>query len=205
MAGILILIIFSAYLMLAFWLMDKAKTFRKKGLMLMLLILIPTADEIYYAKKLNNYCENIAGLRLNKKIPINAGIYFGRWSGALYFDKKLLNFVEYESGLKQKLYRLTRNSSNKTKKELAVKVESQYRYLFIKEKKTPFLIQTHRIEDIKTMIMASEYKTVAYYGGWFRRVLLGGLSDSGPTKVAGCVEQKPFSPMFELFKKSISK
>ena len=53
-------------------------------------------------------------------------------------------------------------------------------------------------------VITSEFRNVAYYGGWFQRKLLGKLSDSGPTLVADCGLEKTSSPVIELLKKSIS-
>jgi len=203
MAGILLLIIFSAYLMLAFWLMDKAKTFRKKGLILILLILIPTADEIYYSYKLSNLCQSEAGLRVNTPIPHTAGIYFGHWSAELYFKKLNLNLVEWNVGRKQELNRLSRDSSGEIKREQIKDITSQYLYSYNREMLYPFLYTAVRLTNIESKAVASEFKNVVYYGGWFRQKLLGSLADSGPTMVKDCGFDKNSTPTLELLKNGI--
>jgi len=54
------------------------------------------------------------------------------------------------------------------------------------EKFGPFLESELLIVHIETGEILGQLKDLNFYGGWFRRRLLGGLADSGPTRVADC-------------------
>ena len=186
MAGLLLIAIFIGYLFLAFYLFNKCKTVWKKITLISILILIPTADEFYYAHKLNNYCENEAGFKIYKHVSRKEGLVDRLAYFPEYLNTKLVGYVERYDEISKETYRFERQADGSIKKKNIGHLTAPYQFVRNQKKSGTFIESELQVLDRNTGEVVGELKDLNFYGGWFRHGLLGSLSDSGGTLISDC-------------------
>jgi len=205
MAGLLLILLFAAYLLLAFWLIDKINPLWKKGLVLMLLILIPTADEIYYSYKLKSYCETEAGLKIYKQVSRKMGLVDPSAYIPSYLKSKLVSYVERYDENSKKTYRFERQEDGTINKLFLSKLTAPYEFVRNEKHTGAFLESELKVFNRETGEILGKLNDLNYYGGWFRHGLLGKLSDSGGNRISDCGISEAAIGKIELINKVFSK
>ena len=205
MAGLLLIFLFACYLMLAFWLIGKVKYLWKKTIIIITLILIPTADEFYYKYKLKMYCENEAGLKIYKQVSRNEGLVDRDAFIPDYLKYFLVGFVERYDDISKITYRFERQLDGSINKISIKYLTAPYEFKRKKMKSGAFIEKELQVLDRKSGEVLGKLSDLNYYGGWFNRNLLGSLSDSGPTLKSDCGISDSIKWKSELINKVFSK
>ncbi len=193
MSGLLLIVLMFGYAALTIWLLVKVKALWGKATVLTIAILIPIADDIYYHKRLEVYCMSDAGYKIIGLGSKNLGIFHGSnvASGAPmpdYLNLVPVSFVEFYSNTGGKLFRHERINDGVIQTVEIKSVTASYEFIEnTKEYKSDvFTVTEMMVVHRQTGKPLGVLKNMNYYGGWVHRVLLGNLSDSGPTLVKDC-------------------
>lgn len=188
MYGLLFLIIGGFYFAVVAGLLFWVKPKWGKGLVLVVAILIPNADDWYYRYDLAQYCKNEAGFRVYQQVSHKEGLVD---QAMIYGDDFLKSipvaYVEWpeKHGDKVSVYwrsdRLPDSSVSKPYK--VSQYSASYESVRIEKKLPPYTEVKQQVQNRKDGTVLGELKGLFYYGGWYPRLLVGtgGL-------VAGCAE-----------------
>ena len=94
MSGLLILALTVGYAALTIWLLVKVRPLWGKATMLVAIILIPVADELYYYRQLGAYCKTEAGFHTYKQVSRRAGLVDNTIFGIRSMKSYPLDIVE---------------------------------------------------------------------------------------------------------------
>ena len=170
MAGLLVLSVIVGYLFLGKWLLGHAKTRPIKLLVLVGLILFPTADAIYGRIKLKQLCAAEGGMKITKVINDVEGFYdeFSPLQGLV--SDGVYKFIEGD--LKGKFYRFSLDQNGKLRREDNVKPISQFGYKIISDEPTnTYQYVRNIVYEISTNQELGRKTYIAYHGGWVERFI----------------------------------
>lgn len=205
MAGLLLLTVMAGYITLTVWLFVKVEPLWGKSLVLIAAFLIPTADAMYYRRQLDAYCKTEAGYKVYAHASKGAVIVDNAITRSDYMKSYPLDIVEAKDevsitneGVLYELYRFERQADGSIK-GINIKTLTAPYELIRKEKDTgSFLKLDIFIVDRQTGEKLGLFSNLYYYGGWYRRNLLGSLADSGKTLVADCGYEGQTAPEIAL-------
>lgn len=188
MSGLLLIVLFVGYISLVIRFFIKVKPLWGKAGVLVAAILIPTADDFYYRQKLDVYCESEAGYKIYEHASKKSGLVHQRdWKGSPdYLDLVSVSFGEFYDRASKKVYRYERQENGDFKTIISSDFTAPYEFIRKTERYGPFLESELLIIHIETGEILGQVKDLNYFGGWFRRGLLGSLAASGPTRAADC-------------------
>jgi hypothetical protein len=181
MAGLGILFIIGLYLSLTVLAMVKVKPIWLKGLVLLLALLIPTADAVYGRYKLKQMCEAEAGLKIYRVAHGVKGFMGGGCDGYM-LKRSGYQFTEdnysytYNKGCRATL------RDGDVVIEDNVKPKSKYRFSRreIGDTKDVYLQSQYLIEEIDTGEILATDTQFGFNGGWAERLIAafggGGIS-----------------------------
>lgn len=192
MYGLLFLIIGGFYFSVVAGLLFWVKPLWSKGLVLIVAIFIPNADDWYYRYELAQYCKNEAGFKVYEQVSKREGFVDKKAIfGASYLKTVPSAYVEWaksmpdgKGGWTITYWRSDRLAdASITKPREITKYSAPYEMVEFEKKQDSFIesfAQIFRRADGKVL---AEFKSLYYYGGWYPGAFLGrgGL-------VAGCGE-----------------
>jgi hypothetical protein len=183
MGGLAVLFLLWVYLALTVLAVIKAKPLWAKGLVLLVALLIPTADAIYGRYKLKQMCAAEAGLKVYKVVHGVEG--FMRDSADEYWIKKY--DYQFSEGKSSPNYFRFSKQNGQIIREDNVTPKSKYRLRKIYDDSSVYRRSQLLIEDIATgEILATDIQ-FTFHGGWAER-FLAQFSDSAGGNVAWCAD-----------------
>ena len=191
MGGLLFFFLIGLYLWVATKVVRRARPWWGKVLLVLVFILIPTADAFYGRIRLKQMCAAEGGLKIYKVVKGVDGFYDPSnrardWLTSLTRAQFHYKFIE--GGRDWDLVRATRDpAGNIAEQRLAgpASLDSQYVVDRSVDRKTGFIFQKYLVKDRHTQEVLGTSTTIAFYGGWAER-FLGSIADSGPTSVGRC-------------------
>ncbi|RCS56720.1 hypothetical protein [Parvibium lacunae] len=205
MAGLLVLSVIVGYFFLGKWLVGRAKSWPIKLLVLVGLILFPTADEIYYRIKLKRFCENEAGFKVYSTASKLAGLLNDEVVYPDYLKLVNVNFVESRNISANKITRLSRTEKGAIESTTVPTISAKYQLSTKKIDTGKFLEYEVFISDRTTKIKLSSLKNLNYYGGWFTFNVLGSIGGSGPTLQGSCGYSETGIDSYKLINSTFTK
>lgn len=188
MAGIAILALFWLYITLAKMGYKAAKTTNAKIVVVLLILLIPTADWIYGRIRLQLMCKSEAGIKINKVAEAVQG-FMGN-TDKLMITKYGYKFVEScDYPVLGHCIRISKPNEDFVKEENIIP-KSKYRFRSVYNGKGLYPLSQFLIEDLVTGEVLSSDTQIGYKGGWVEQ-LIGAFSDAGQTATLWC-SQNPF-------------
>lgn len=186
MGGLGVLVMVGLYLFISYKIVKYAKRAWLKAAVLIVMLLIPTADAIYGRIKLKHMCEAEAGLKVYRVVHHVKGFMAGTAFSDYWVKEHGYQFSEDRPLHGTTTTRYTLKNDGKIEVEKNVLPKSQYRLRFEQfgEKKT-YGHTRYFIEDITTGEILATDTQVTYHGGWAER-FLAMLSDAGLGNVAWC-------------------
>lgn len=203
MAGLLLIALMIGYAALTVWLLVKVKPIWGKVVMLLTAILIPTTDDIYYRRQLEAYCKTQAGYKIYDQVSKTMAVKVNL-AGEGLAPKSPLAVVEFHDDVLNKTYRYDYQPDGTFKKTLIDKITAPYEFIRKETHTGTFLELELLVKHRKTNEKLGQFFNLYYYGGWWRRGVLGSMADSGPTLVADCGYEGK-APENELLKRIFSK
>ena len=180
MGGILILVLFVVYVVVAIWFVKGAQSVRNKVLLAVAFILIPTADAVYGRIRLKQMCEAEGGLHIYRVVEGVEGFYdpgTPPWEG--WITQRGYSFVE-GNGVGDKPARMSRDANGKIKVESNITPMSKYIYEYSLGKPGDIYYRIEqRIRVIETNEILSKATSIKYAGGWVERAIAGLYASRG--------------------------
>ncbi len=178
MGGLLVLSLFYSYMWGAAKVVASTDTFWKKALVVLLAILIPTADAIYGRIKLKTMCEADAGLRIHRTVDNVAGFSTGESSPyQSWVEEYGYSYVEgYRFGKNnQQTITYLADASGKAVTKIEPKGVLRSRYLLTKGESDSrtYLRSWTSIVDLETNETMAIDTTIIFFGGWVERAIEG--------------------------------
>lgn len=205
MGGLAVLFLLGLYLVLAVVAIIIVKPLWAKGLVLLVALLIPTADAVYGRYKLKQMCAAKAGLKVYRVVHGVEG-FMADSTSEFTLKKYGFRFTEGERS-RGKYYRFSKENGQIVIEE-NVTPKSQYRLKLIRDFEMPnyddkqaYYRHQEAIENIATGEILATYTHLAFKGGWAER-FLGMFSDAGAGNVAWCSTEpflnKPYIDTMQL-------
>ena len=189
MWGLYLVLLLVIYAVVIIGLLFLIKSMWKRGLVLVVAVLIPNADDWYYRQQLTNYCENEAGIHVYEHASKAGGLLIDEQQGGDQFYIKLypISFIETPGkfGGVNGFWRTDRTDNGITTPYKVSLSTALYQKIRIEKQRYPFTEIQEQIIERKNGNVLGEFKGLYYYGSWYPRYLIGehGL-------VAGCGENK---------------
>jgi hypothetical protein len=187
MGGLAVLFLLGLYLVLAVLAIVKVKPVWAKGLVLLAVLLIPTADAVYGRYKLKQMCAAEAGLKVYRVAHGVEGFVNDSVPDESLVKSHGFKFSE-GSGYKSKYSRVSLRNGQVFWQE---NINPQSRYIVKLTNLDSFLgsnlfwAQFYSIEDNTTKELLGKNTQIGFRGGWAER-LLALFSDAGGGAVAVC-------------------
>lgn len=209
MAGLFLILIVVMYALAARWLLTKTKPVWAKALVLIAAILLPIADDMYYRRKLDAYCQNEAGFKIYQQVSRKEGLVDNSASGhgEDYLKITPVAFVEWTNVKNGEIryWRTGRLSDGNFKTSEVTKFSAPYEYKRVEERIGGFVEVQLMVTGLHSEMPIGLLKTRNYYGGWFYRSVLGTFSDGGAVLVANCEYGGASKDHIELINRVFSK
>lgn len=187
MGGLLLIVLVLFYVSIVLWMLIKIRPWWGKILVLIVAVLIPTADDYYYKHQLARYCETEAGYDIYSHASKESGLFHNGYIGHPdHLELVPLRFVEFYDSVADTIVRYERQESGDIETIVTSNIASSFDFFRKEAKEPPFLKTELLIVERKSGEVFGRLTDVNYYGGWFSRNLLGSIADSGPTLVADC-------------------
>lgn len=186
MSGLLIAALTVGCAALTIWLLVKVRPLWGKATVLVAIILIPVADELYYRRQLDAYCKTEAGFYIYEQASRRAGIVDNTMFGIDYMKSYPLDIVETEDRAGKEPHRFERQADGSIKEIRTNKISVPYELVYTETNTGTFLETKMAVVVRQTGKVLGKRTDLNYYGGWIRRRLLGTIAASGPTLVADC-------------------
>ena len=174
MGGLLILVLFGAYVWLAYKLTLRAKKIFMKAVLVLVALLIPTADAVYGRVKLEQMCEAEGGLRILRTVSKVEGLYGGdsipedEWitrEGYKFVEGRLLN---------GKNVRKERQENGSLVQFNDVSLKSKFGFGFTNGDHATTLGRTELyIYALDTKEKLATVTNITFRGGWVERLVAG--------------------------------
>ena len=186
MRGLLLIALALFYVGLCILVIIRMRPLWGKATLLALAILIPSADSLYYQVEMATYCKNEAGIKIFEIASRAAGLVDREGASPGWLEMRPLAFVEGHDVVLGTNYRLERKHDGSSKKIVIEEFTAPYEFLR-KERNNGVFLETELIvRNMQSGKILGRLTDLNYYGGWLYRIVLGGLSDSGPTRIASC-------------------
>jgi hypothetical protein len=168
MGGLSVLALLGLYIFLAITVFNAAKTTSAKAIVLLLALLIPTADAIYGRIKLQQMCKAEGGLKVYRVAEHVEG-FMG------YADEEMITKYGYQfvesCDVSKNCYKFSKKNEDVVK-EYKVTPKSKYRLRLIYGNNKDIYNHTqYIIEDIATSEVLATDTALAFRGGWVERFL----------------------------------
>lgn len=182
MGGLAVLFLMWSYFALTVSALILIRPIWAKGLVLVLALLIPTADAVYGRYKLKQMCEAEAGLKVYKVVHGVEG-FMASTADADSLNKYGYQFME---GANPPHYYRFSKQNGKIVIEENIMPKSKYRLLQTRgDDKSVYRRSQYLIEDISTGEILATDTRLTFKGGWAER-FLAQFSDAGIGNVAWC-------------------
>jgi hypothetical protein len=189
--GLFILFLAAIYFCLSLWLILIVKPWWLKPVVLLVLVLIPTADAVYGRIKLKEICAKEMGLRVYRSVENVEGFTDGKHRPLDFWIKRDgYKFVEGETQ-GGKPARLSIRPDGAIVLEENVVPKS--RYFFYQESGdigTRYGYGRYVVKDMQSGEILGTETGIGFSGGWVEQ-LVGRIADSGPGSVARCNSGNP--------------
>ena len=186
MGGILILALIGGYVWGTTKLFKQANSYWAKALLVVVAILIPTADAVYGRIKLKQMCEAEGGLKIYRVVEGVEGFDNPKFQpDEGWLAKNKYKYVEGKepSG---KRSRLSLRRDGSLFREEGIKPISEY--VFERERSDDqdiYLRSEQRVRVIATGEILSKAVNISYAGGWFERFVSGVYAARGTAGTCG--------------------
>ncbi len=177
MGGLAVLFLLGLYFVLTVLAVIKVKPVWAKGLVLLAVLLIPTADAMYGRYKLKQMCAAEAGLKVYR-VAHNVEGFMADTADGFYIQRFGYQFVEAER-THGKYYRASQQNGQIVVEE-NVTPKSIYRISLkqIGDTKNSYLRSQYLVEEISTGEVLATDTQIGFNGGWVER-LIAAFSDGG--------------------------
>lgn len=181
MGGLAVLFLLGLYFVLTIVAIVKTKPVWAKGLVLLVALLIPTADAVYGRIKLKQMCAAEAGLKVYRVAEHVEG--FMGYASEEMITKYGYQFVEEKNS--PNYYRFSKQNGRIIRED-NVTPKSKYRLLQTHgDDKSVYRHGQYLIEEIATGKVLATDTQLTFKGGWAER-FLAQFSDAGVGNVAWC-------------------
>jgi hypothetical protein len=181
MGGLAVLFLLGFYCLLTLLALIYIRPIWAKAIVLILALLIPTADAVYGRYKLKQMCVAEGGLKVYRVAEHVEG--FMGYADEGMITKHGYQFVEENNS--PNYYRLSKESGQ-IMREDKVTPKSKYRLHQIRgDEKSVYRRSQYLIEDIATREILATDTRLTFKGGWAER-FLAQFSDAGVGNVAWC-------------------
>jgi hypothetical protein len=190
MAGLLLFVLIGGYLYLAWWAIQKPRALLRKAFLLLVFVLVPTADAFYGRIELKHLCEKDGGLKIFQVIENVEGFYDEILGPTEHWIKKY-GFRYVEGKVYQQNNRLILLPDGKLKMETDIAPRSIY--LFSSEHgyiKNLYGYSRKFVKNTDTNEVLGTYTSLGFRGGWIERGLMS-LFGQGDSSVAFCYDKNP--------------
>jgi hypothetical protein len=187
MGGIGILFCIGLYLAVSIVAIVKVKPFWVKGLVLVPVILLPTADAVYGRYKLKQMCAEEGGTKIYRTIDNVDGFY--GYARKEFVENHGYDYVENCIG---DCYRWQVKNGDLQKTSYLVP-KSEYEVVALIDNpnyKKKYWYARYQIESISDHEVLARHTNISFVGGWAEH-FLGSFADAGADTVASC-EQESF-------------
>lgn len=189
MGGLGVLFFVGLYFLIAYKVTKAVGSKWFKAVVIIVALLIPTADAIYGRIKLKRMCEAEAGLRVYRVAEHVKGVADETTSYAsaeYWVGEQGYQFSERTAPIAGKVDRFFRGADGLVSLEKSVLPKSEYRLRRIyPDWKTTYARDVFLIENIATGEVLATQTWLAFNGGWAER-FLAKFSDAGGGNVAHC-------------------
>lgn len=186
MGGLLVLFLIGLYVWVAYKVVRRARPIWGKALIVVVAILIPTADAVYGRYKLMEMCAAEGGLRIYRVVEGVAGFDDPKSRPTEgWLTKHGYQFIEGEE-LSGKRFRLSRRPDGTFLREEGITPISEYVYeIELGDAKDIFYRIEQRIRVRATGEILSRAVNFSYAGGWFERFVNGLYAARGTAGTCG--------------------
>lgn len=186
MGGLAVVLLLVGYLALVLWLVMRVRGPLAKLIVLIIAILLPTADAIVGRIYLRHLCNTEGGLHVSRQVSGIDGFQDRGGADEAWVRQHGFRFVETKPRSNGLVDRIERRD-DKIVLLRAVPARSAYRvHLRTSVARRPgFAVDEYVVEDVASGDIVSRYTDVGFTGGWVER-LVGRLSDAGPGTGARC-------------------
>ena len=205
MAGLLLIVLVIGYAAITIVLLLYVRPWWGKLVVLIVAALVPTADDMYYRRQLAVFCRTQAGFHVYETASGQAVLLDERAVLLDYLTDKPLMFAESYDKATGKYVRLIREGGGVVNKIFVDSPASTYEFNRNEQHYGAFVQTEAMIRHRESGRLMADIKGLNYYGGWWRRVVLGSLADSGPTLVANCGNGNPPSNWNDLINRVFTK
>jgi hypothetical protein len=187
MAGLFLLALMSGYVWAIVMLCKRARPYWAKALIVVIAVLIPTADAVYGRIKLRQMCKIEGGLHIYREVENVEGLYFPspikQKGKSLWLEQGDRGGYQYIEGqdMNGKYARLSLLPNGEQRYEDGIILISKYAYSndFNKVYKNDTFFRINQfIQTRDTGEILSRFTNIRYAGGWFER-FIGAFSDAG--------------------------
>jgi hypothetical protein len=182
MAGLLALGALGLYVLGGYILVRRARQVWIKIVLIVLLVLIPSADTVYGRLLLEKMCAEEGGARIYRPVNGVEGFY-SRGLGDRWVRELGYKFVESREG--EKLVRLSISGNGQIERQTVTTLQSRYTLERREERTGGYLKVTYEVVHASTRETLGRFVDINFYGGWVNRL----ISIDGPTRVAHCADE----------------
>jgi len=186
----LVLFLMGLYIWIAYKVVRRVSPVWGKALLVLVFVLIPTADAVYGRIKLRQMCEAEGGLNINRVVGRVEGFLIDQGASDIWIKN---NGYLYNEGGERPDQRVNRYVLRDGAIALEWNVPSLARYevRFVSpSKREQFERDEYLVRDRKNDDVLGKYVQIGFRGGWVEQ-LLGGFSDAGAGWAASCGQQDP--------------
>jgi len=188
MGGLAVLFLLGLYFVLSVIAVVKVKPLWAKGLVLLVALLLPTADAVYGRHKLKQMCAAEGGLKVYR-VAENVEGFMASAADDYYIKTYGYQFVEAERS-KGKYYRVSQQGEDIVIEENVVPLSKFMRHISpLKTYKEFYWIQKFTIGTFPDGEALAEDTQISFEGGWAER-FLGQFSGAGAGAVASCANRR---------------
>ena len=191
MGGLLVLFLFGLYLWVAYKLVRKSRPVWLKVIVVLVFVLIPTADAVYGRVKLREMCKSEGSLKIYKTVEGVDGFYEPRTPDEAWILKHKFTFAEGRgmSNGKDTIDRLILTRDGSTRLEKDVTPRSKYRFRFVPGNRADIYLQDDfYVETFDSGEVLGRMRNYNYAGGWIERFIATIYAQRGS---AGTCELNP--------------
>ena len=186
MGGLLFFFLIGLYIWVASKFVRRARPWWGKVVLVLVFILIPTADAFYGRIRLKQMCEAEGGLKINRVVKGVDGFYAPHIQLYWLLDRGY-QYVEYGA---DEFVRTTRDPAGKRIEQHVARLDSLYAFEISVDRQPGFVFEKLLVKDRHTQEVLGTSTNIAFYGGWAER-FLGSIADSGPLRVGQCSDDYP--------------
>ena len=186
MGGLAVLFLLGLYFVLSVIAVVKVKPLWAKGVVLLVALLLPTADAVYGRYKLKQMCAAEGGLKVYR-VAENVQGFAGVATSDVWIKEYGFQFSEGERA-KGKYYRISKQN-NQIIVEENITPKSQYQVISVKTRgKAQYWKNAYVVQDMQGEVLAEDTQ-ISFRGGWAER-FLGQFSGAGAGAVASCANRR---------------